>query len=167
MTSKKEKCYYTLNCNTEPLKHWVWFYNEQLLKQTKKSLKRWWGKMIGINYIFSEYNLKAINLILPIWLEKLYLLLSLWPSPMSATGFTVQELFLVMLQTLSLLGWVIARSWTDSAEQMYNLWQGLWSQGCAYGMKTRTKSIVSPPVSQVSHDVGMQLKFIWSLSQCN
>lgn len=49
--------------------------------------------MIDIKYILSEYNLKSTIVILPIRLEKLYFLLSLQPSSMSATGFTVQELF--------------------------------------------------------------------------
>lgn len=50
--------------------------------------------MIGIKYILSKYNLKAIiALVLPIWLEKLYFLLSLQPSPISATRLAVQELY--------------------------------------------------------------------------
>lgn len=54
----------------------------------------WWGKIIVIKHIFSEYNLKAIiTLILPIWLEKLHFLLSLKPSAISATGLAVWELY--------------------------------------------------------------------------
>lgn len=45
-------------------------------------------------YTLSENNLKAvITLILPTWLEKLYILLLLHPFPTSAPGITVWELY--------------------------------------------------------------------------
>lgn len=80
--------------------------------------------MIDIKYILSEYNLKAITLILPIWLEKLHFLLSLQPSPSLLQGLLYGNC-ITRPQTLSLLGGDIARSWTDSIEQMQNTWQGL------------------------------------------
>lgn len=106
--------------------------------------------MIDTKDTLSENSLRAvITLILPTWLEKLYILLLLQPSPISAPGITVWELYNEL--HVGMCPWTLMEQCNQADAE--------------HVPEPLIPSMLVPSVSHVARHAVMQLQLILSLSQ--